>query len=423
MTVDIVSSVESGAGEVDRVASWPLTIALSTLVMVAFGTMLYAFSVFVTADAAGAEFSVSVLSVAWTGTVLVGGGLAFVVGRVADQRGLRVVMGLGAVVGAAGLGAMGLAHEPWQVIVAAWFLIGPASAMTFYEPAFIAVDQWFPVDRRATTLAALTVIGGLAGPIFLPLTGMLIDPLGWRATAFVLAGVLLAVGLTASVLFFPSGSVGTRAPHSLGEDRTVKALFRDRRFVFFTAATLLSFASLQGIIFHRIAVFEEASFPVAVVATWAGITGLLSLPGRWISPYAANRVNPIRLSALVNVVLVVAVVVAVIAATWWQMATHFVLFGIAFGALLPLRAVVMSRWYTGPGFGRVMGTQWAVVGTVAAAGPLMMGLIRDGVGSYTVPLAIVAVLLAGAAVFTWFAEPRATIWNRRTAEHSSTRVR
>jgi hypothetical protein len=122
--------------------------ALSATVSVAFGSLLYAFSVLVTDRAAGSDFSTGVLSAAYGGTVLVGGGLAFAVGRVVDARGVRLVMGAGSVVGAAGLVGLSASTSDWQVLAASWLLIGPAGAMTFYEPAFVAVDQWFePFER------------------------------------------------------------------------------------------------------------------------------------------------------------------------------------------------------------------------------------------------------------------------------------
>ena len=60
----------------------------------------------------------------------------------------------------------------------------------------------------------------------------------------------------------------------------------------------------------------------------------------------------------------------------WQMIGHFFLFGLAFGALLPLRAMVMDGWYSGPSYGRIMGTQWTGVVLVAATGPVLVGVLR-----------------------------------------------
>lgn len=372
--------------------------------MVAFGTLFYAYSIFITEEAAGAEYSISLLSLAWTGAVLVGGGFAFVVGRRADRHGVRGIMGLGTVVGATGLVLLAASQTGWQLVLVSWLLIGPAGAMTFYEPAFIAVDQWFGLAGSTKALVTLTLIGGLAGPIFIPLAGIMTVALGWRWAAVVLAAVLLVTGLAVTVFFFPTP---TRKEH--GHDAPVGtglgALFGDRRFALFTVASLLAFAAVQAVILHRIAIFEQAGFAITVVAWWAAVAGLMSLPGRWIAPYLSRRIRPVLVSAAVTLLMAGAVAVAAVAAMRWQMAMHFIVFGIAFGAATPMRAVVMSRWYSGPQYGRIMGTQWTIVATLAAAGPLMVGLLRDGTGAYAIPITLTAGVLVVAAVLTALAEP------------------
>lgn len=375
-------------------------IGLSALVTVAFGTLFYAFSVLITEEAAGAEFSITVLSVAWSGSVLVGGAVAFVIGRLADRQGVRGIMAAGAVIGATGLALVAAAHEPWHVIVASWVFIGTGGAMTFYEPAFVAIDQWFDADGRIRSLALLTVIGGLAGPIFLPLTSILVSELGWRTTAYVLGLTLLVTGLATTALLFPEHVDGRNPSTGPGPDVPLKALLKDRRFAYFTTATLLGFAALQAIIFHRIALFEEAGFDVTTVAVWASAAGLLSLPARYVAPHLSRYVRPVLLTTGAFSVLTVAAVFAAVSDANWHMGAHFVVFGLAFGALLPLRAVVMSNWFSGQGYGRIMGMQWTIVATSAAAGPLAVGIVRDAAGSYTIPLAAVAATLALAALLS-----------------------
>jgi MFS family permease len=388
-------------------------IALSVLVMVAFGTLFYAYSIFITQEAAGAEYSISLLSVAWTGAVLVGGAFAFVVGRTADRHGVRGIMGIGTLVGAAGLVLLAASQTGWQLVLVSWLLIGPAGAMTFYEPAFIAVDQWYGLAGSTRSLAMLTVIGGLAGPIFIPLTGFLTVSLGWRWAAVTLAAVLLVSGLVTTVFVFPNHMGERHEQHVAPPSSGVRDLFQDRRFALFTAATLLTFMAVQAVIFHRIAVFEQAGFAITVVVWWAAIAGLLSLPGRLMTPYLSNRVRPVLVAATVTLIMGGATVLAAVAAAPWQMGAHFIVFGLAFGAATPMRAVVMSRWYSGPRYGRIMGTQWTIVATLAAAGPLIVGLLRDGSGSYGLPIALTAGLFAAAAVLTAATEPRARPFLRK----------
>jgi cyanate permease len=70
---------------------------------------------------------------------------------------------------------------------------------------------------------------------------------------------------------------------------------------------------------------------------------------------------------------------------------HFFLFGLAFGALLPLRAMVMGGWFSGPNYGRIMGAQWTGVVLTAASGPLLVGMVRDTTGDYDVSFAVLSV--------------------------------
>jgi cyanate permease len=52
-----------------------------------------------------------------------------------------------------------------------------------------------------------------------------------------------------------------------------------------------------------------------------------------------------------------------------------------------------------------MGVQWTIVATIAAAGPLIVGLLRDGSGSYGIPIALTAGLVVVAAILTAVSEP------------------
>jgi MFS family permease len=377
---------------------WSWTLALGSGVALAYGSIFYAFSVLITGDAAGAEFSTTALSTAYGLFVLVSGGLAAVVGSLADRYGTRPLVAAGMATGAAGMALLGRADEPWQTIVVGALLLGPAGALTFYELAFIAVDQWFGVRHRARALATITLLGGTAGPIFLPLTGALVERLGWRNTTLVLGAVLAAGSVLAAALpaRSPTPQVRATAPG-------LRSLLADRRFLLFTVSTVLVFGAVQTIFFHRVAVFTEAGFPLANVAAWAAASSLLSLPGRWIAPYLAERIGA-RGVYVVAVAGTAASAALGMQSSAWAMVVHFVVFGLAFGAILPVRALVMSGWYSGPRYGRILGTQWTLAAVAGAAAPAAAGWLTDATGSYAWPMATTAVILcaAGAAAVAAF---------------------
>jgi MFS family permease len=371
---------------------------LAATIMVGFGVILYGFSVYATDQAAGADFSTTVLSLAYGGSVFVGGLLALPVGRYADKHGVRAIVGAGAVLGALGLAAFSMSHESWQVVAAWWLLIGPAQAMIYYEPAYVAIVQWSSGPDRARTLATITLIGGLAGIVFIPLAARLVALLGWRPAVLALALLLVTVGGTTSLFALPRHRDDRDGAETKpGPGISIRGLFMDRRFVFYTFALTLVLMATQGIIAHRVARFEEVGFSLATVAMWAAIASALSLPGRWIAPMLADRFGATSVQASIALIVAFSVTLMVDGTSPWQMIGHFFLFGMAFGALLPLRAMVMGDWFSGPSYGRIMGTQWTIVVLVAATGPIFVGILRDTTGDYRASTVILTALYVGAA--------------------------
>ncbi len=386
---------------------WGSIVPLSLTVMAAFGILFYGFSVYLTDEAAGSEFSTTALSLAYSGAVLSGGLLAMPVGRYADRHGVRLILGLGSVLGLLGLAAFSAAQESWQVVAAWWLLIGPAGAMTFYEPAFVAIAQWCTPQQRPRALATLTVIGGLAGVIFIPGTERLVSAIGWRDAALVFGLMLFGIGGSTALFAIPTGVSDSGSGRvSLSRRGWFRDLIRDRRFRLYTMAMMLSFFAAQGILSHRVARFGEVGFAVAAVALWAAAASALSLPGRWVAPLVAARWRPTTVQAVTTAIIAVATLLMVDGGSSWQMIGHFLLFGLGFGALLPLRAMAMADWYSGPDYGRIMGVQWTAVGIAGAAGPVMVGVLRDKTGGYGLATALLAgvyltvvvlILLSGSA--------------------------
>src|SRR3954453_22210434 len=62
---------------------------------------------------------------------------------------------------------------------AVWVGMGVARAATLYEPVFVVVAKRWR-EGRDRALTAITLMGGLASFVFLPLAQALIDALGWR---------------------------------------------------------------------------------------------------------------------------------------------------------------------------------------------------------------------------------------------------
>lgn len=367
-----------------------LVYPLAASVGVGFGAILYGTSVLITSEAAGAEFSIGLLSTGFSGSVLTGAAVAVPVGRRADRHGIRAIVGVGGLLVALGFAAFAVSTASWQVIAAWWLLIGPGSAMVLFDPAFVAIQQWFDPRDRNRAAGTLTVITGLAGPVFVPGTTAAVAAMGWRPTAALLGGVVLAIA------WVTAGLALRVAPRPQpGPERSLKLTGRlPAGFIPLTGAIMAGLAAVEAIQVHRIARFEITGFDTRTLAFWAAAASLLSLPGRFLLPRLANRFSSPWLLLAVTGLLVPAFALAIRGTTPAEMVGHFVIFGLLFGAVIPLRAVVMSDWFSGPRFGVLMGVQAVAIAGGRSGGPALVGWIAESPGGYPLGMALLTTLLA-----------------------------
>jgi MFS family permease len=324
---------------------------------------------------------------------------------VADRFGVRWLMAGGALLGAAGLLAFAAARSAWQVLAVWWVVLGPATALTFYEPAYVAIQQAFDASARPRAIGALTLAAGFAGPLFTLATGALVDALGWRDATRVLAGALACTApLAAALLRVRPGRV-VAGRRRTGR-RAAVAAFAGARLRIFTLGAVLAFGALEALVVHRIARFEELGFGLGTVTLWAALSGLLTLPGRFMLPVLAGRVRSTAVLAAVLGVLALSAALMVDGAAYWQMALSFVLFGLVFGSVLPLRAVVMSEWTATGAFGTVMGVQAAAIAVGRAGLPALVGGMHDWLAGYAAAMGLVCALLATGALLVYLSGGR-----------------
>jgi len=372
-------------------------------VTLSYGALYYGFAVLITRPAAGSEFSRGLLSAAYGGSVLTSGLAAVPVGRAADRFGVRWLVAGGALAGAGGLLAFSAAQAGWQVLAIWWLVLGPVAALTFYEPAYVAIQQAFGAEGRARAIAVLTLTAGFSGPIFTPLSGELVDALGWRDTTRVLALAMACAAPVAALL------IRVGPPTEAREQRRKPSLdaFRSSRVRVFTLGAVLAYGATEALIVHRIARFQELGFSLGTVTFWAALSGLATLPGRYLLPLLARRVPATVVFAGVLGVLAISAGLMIDGDAYWQMALSFVVFGLVFGSALPLRAVVMGEWTATAVFGTVMGAQAAMIAVGRAGTPALTGGMHDWLDGYTAAMALICGMLVAGAVLVLLSGRRA----------------
>jgi fucose permease len=151
---------------------------------------------------------------------------------------------------------------------------------------------------------------------------------------------------------------------------------------------------------HQIPYFESIGFSKAAAATtfatFSVLSGLGRLGAGWLMDYVDRR------AVVAGLVLLNVLGFLVLAGTtaYWHTVVYALLFGTAFGGMIPARPILTSALYGTRAFGAITGLMQslAVVGGVAA--PVMMGMVFDSTGSYKPAILVITALVALAIPLT-----------------------
>jgi len=394
---------------------WRIVWALGATEIVNYGVLTYAFAVFIVpmqqalgvsrAAVAGA-FSVQLAAAALT---------APLAGAWIDRRGARRLMSGGSLAAAVLVVAWSQVSNI-ALLYVVFAALGVASTGVLYEPAFATVNAWFDRDRNAALLT-LTVMGGFASTIFLPVAQALTAALGWRGALLVLAGCVAATAV-------PHATLVRRSPAELGLGRdgaaavtmhdegigvplvvsvivpgarAVRDALAQLRVVLLTVASVVAVFATTAVSVHLIAYLVEDGYPATVAATAAGALGVLSVAGRIALSTAARKVGLARLTAAMVAGWIPAVVALRVLPEPVGLVVFVVLFGTGFGVMTIARASLLADFVDPLVYGRTSGVQAALLNVARVAAPVAVAWTRTSSGSYTVMLWLVAGCAAVAA--------------------------
>lgn len=388
---------------------WVLVWTLGVTTIVSYGSTQYFFGVLVVPIERDLGWSRTLISGAFSLGLVVSGLLGVPVGRLVDRHGARVLMAAGSLLGGLGLLATSQVREPWQFYLAWAGVISLSNALTFYPVTFTVITNWF-VRRRGSALALLTLLGGLASPVFVPLAGILVDRAGWRAAlvVFGVAQLVVALPLHATLVrrhpedlgLQPDGQPGTNAQASPTSGARFREAFASLPFWTLTASSALGLLAHSVILAHQIAYLIGRGFDPVLSASAAGLLGIASLPGRYVINRLSERISPQALLLACTVAQAAGIALLGLAASAALVWAYVAVYGAAFGAISPLRASTMADQFGRRSYGAITAAAGVPVALAGATGPIAAGALYDSLGSYALALALTAAafLLSAAAV-------------------------
>jgi len=361
---------------------WVIVGAGALMTCVALGAM-FSLAIFQLPIATATGWSHVGIASAMTLNFIVMGIGGFLWGTASDRFGPRIVVLTGAIVLGLALVLASRAQTLLQFQLTYGILVGLA-ASTFFAPMIAATTAWF--DKNRSLAVSLVSAGmGVAPMTISPFARWLISAYEWR-TAMIIIGVLTWALLIPAALFVrraPAAAGDRSSNPSVETTQTPLAqVFRSPQFIVLGLTFFACCAAHSGPIFHMVSYASICGVaPMAAVSIYS-VEGLAGLGGRIVYGTLADRlgVKPVLIAGLLIQALALATYLLV--SQLGEFYALAVIFGSAYGGVMPLYAV-LAREYFGP---RIIGT---VFGAATMLSCLGMAFGPSSAAGYSTPSPII----------------------------------
>src|SRR5262252_7504681 len=270
----------------------------------------------------------------------------------------------------------------------------------------VIISRWFRRNRGLAT--GLAVTGPIFGSPIVILNAQIVETYGWRIH-LIGYGILILGGVTLLSMLVrdrpepyglrPDGDPpeeGASTERSTGSSPgrpdtglTLRAVLRTKEFWLFTSYLAGTFTVNSAFQVHMIPYFQE---DIGLTAAWAAVVVsmvfIISGIGRIGGGYLLDKMD---------YRLVLAVVAAMMGFSLFYLQMVDVrtvsgtlpfalMFGVSFGCLVPMRGAVGSTMFGTRAIGKVLGLLQGAPVAAGVIGPLVMGVIFDMKGNYSIAI-------------------------------------
>ncbi len=376
---------------------WGFVASLSLAQLVSWGSVFYAFALFMTPMSAELGWTKPELTAAYSLGLVASGICAVPAGRLIDLGYGRLVMTGGSLL-AALLLALWSQVQSLPLFMVLWIGLGATMSAILYEPGFAVLTfRLGPLARRAITF--MTLVGGLASTVFIPLTHLLIEAFGWRGALLVLAAVNLGVCALIHALVIPpvarpeGASARVPAPPS-----GARRVLRQAAFWGFVGTCVLQGVISTGIPIHLIPLLVERGMALDGAVAIYALIGPAQVAARFGIALGGQRLN-LKLVGLVTMSLTVLSVSLLpwLAQGWAVAVAAALVWGASNGLMTILRALLPPDLFGREDYGAIQGLIGMPVTFAKASAPFAFGALWAWSGGYEAVVSVWIALALGAA--------------------------
>jgi len=362
---------------------WIVVAASATIVCIGLGS-LFALGVFLVPIERAMGWSRGAIStVALLNWAVMGLG-SFCWGALSDRIGGRgVALGGGFLLGL-GLVLASQAQALWQFYLSFGVLVGFAVG-AFYAPLTATTTRWFTV-RRGLAVALVSAGIGLGILIIAPLARALTSAWDWRVAMLVLGDLAWLVIIPVALLLRePDQNRMTRddaARDAEQREYTTREVLAAPQFWAIALTHFACCAAHSGPIFHMVTHATDQGVAAMAAATVLGVSGLASIAGRVGGGLLADRfgAKPTLIAGLtVQAAMIFGYLFARDLGSFVALA---LVFGTAYGGVMPLYALVVREYFGEKVMGSAYGAVFLISTLGMGLGSFAGGAIYDRLGSY-----------------------------------------
>lgn len=406
-------SGDSGSSRPRFFYGWVVVAAVFVILTFAAGLGFYNATVYLQALVDEQGFSIGAASGATAMFFLVYGLAGIPIAKLVVRYDPRWIIVSGALVGGLALLLLGRVGELWQLYVV-YMIFGLGFAAASFVPTTTLITRWFS-ERRALALSIATTGLSMGGILITPASAGFIARDGlstvspWLAGLFVAGiapiAVLLIRPTPASMGLHPDGADEPTAEQS---GKVVGVAYRDAvRTRFFTLVTVgfaLLLLTQVGALAHLYPLVTGRVGP-GVAATAVSTVAFASIAGRFAGTWILQHVSPMRFTIALAALQSASIALLAMSSSVAALLTGAVLFGVTIGNVLILIPVVLVDEFGMRDYPSIYSVNGFLTTIGVAAGPILIGLLRDTTAGYTIPLLAATGISAAAAITLAFTRP------------------
>ena len=377
-------------------ASWVL--AFSVPQLVGWGSLYYAFALLIAQIGVELHLTQLELASAFSLGLLVEGIMAYPVGRMIDQGKARWLMPFGSLMACLGLWLLSRVHQLLDLYLA-WIILGSAMSMVLYNASFAVVTHRFPTHFRQAIIT-LSLLGGLASTVFIPLVAWMVNKLGWRHAVEILAllQLLLCVPLHIALL---RNSATPTIRQSVGVKSTnaeLRRLLCSWPFLLVCAFIILMTTVSAALPLHLVSMLRA----FGLEETWAILVpasmGIFQVASRLLlyffekrfDVHVANRIIPMLIPLGVMMLLMASIIASQSALVF---AFGFILlFGMGNGMLTIVKGTAMAQYVSREHVASLNGAMGLPLALARASAPLLLATLWSHQFGYVLGLSVLLIV-------------------------------